>query len=190
MHLSDHFAVSEYPFYTFMLTMHLCIIPLFHGENYDNKSKGTYVTQSYWKHWKFSPFYRYLGSCTIWIKSFKSLDKKPPHRSYLWIIPRLRNDHLFLQLTATFSIMADYVSSSKHENSASNITGNPKPSINSYHKRFCQSIRPLWYLHNNHLTLQVPAWLMKLCFMVWNERDYVWKMPEGRSNSLFNTTCS
>lgn len=65
-------------------------------KNYDNKSKGAYVTQSYWNHWKFVPFYKYLGSRIICIKLFKTLDKKAPPSSYLCIIPRLRNDHLFL----------------------------------------------------------------------------------------------
>lgn len=36
---------------------------------------------------------------------------------------------------------------------------------------------------STRIAMHIRAWLMHLCFMVWN-------MPEGRSNFLFNTICS
>lgn len=58
------------------------------------------------------------------------------------------------------------------ENSDMKISGNIKPFINSYHKRFCQSISPLWYLHSNHLPLlQLPSMIDAFVFhsMKWEK---------------------
>lgn len=173
-------AGLKFIFHTFIVMTPLLSSPSSKWESTTKKSKGAYLPQTCWNHWKFIPFYRHLD---IWMTySRLSGQECGSPSSYTWTQPQ---EWLTQMILWTWSTFADGRTSSENKNSGNKISGNTKSFINWYHKRFCVSCSPLWYLSNNHSPLlQISAGSMLLQDEV---RGCVWKMPEGGNSFLFNT---